>query len=388
MINRGIKILCFVFLISILLLFCYICPNFSRPLKNEEDRINTLILLRIIEDGGNLDTNVTRAEFAKIIVRASEDKDKISDNLSEAVCSDVSIDTPYASYIKNVIENGYMFTYLGGIFKPYDYVTFDDLSRACLRLLSYTNEDFRGNQVIGRNLKFRSIGLNENIDRNDAEIITKRDIINGIYNTLKEKSKDSDEVYGKKIFDKLIIDSDKELNAAEYVESNTKGPYFAKSVDGLEFPFEVTNQNIYINAIKASFEELKSDIINFGYAIYYLDLNNKIIHAYTERQDVSAPIVVRKGYIYKIYYAASNMLVPYRVDIDKYKYMIDSEETKFAFSASGSFKEDDYIVYLCNKMNDVTSAYTGIDGKITYKDDETEPYHGSIIVAFGIDSIK
>lgn len=388
MIYRSIKNLCFILLIFILMLFCYICPSFSRALKSEEDRIDTLILLHIIEDGGNLDTNVTRAEFAKIIVRASENKDKISDNLSEAVCNDVSINTPYASYIKNVIENGYMFTYLGGIFKPYDYVTFDDLSRACLKLLSYANEDFRGNQVIGRNLKFRSLGLNENIDRNDGEIITKRDIVNGIYNTLKEKSKDSEEVYGKKIFDKLIVDSDKELNATEYIESNTKGPYFAKSVDDLEFPFEVTKQNIFINAVKASMEELKNDIVDFGYAIYYLDLNNKIVHAYTERQDVSAPIVVRKGYIYKIYYAASSMLVPYRVDIDKYKYMIDSEETKFAFSASGSFKEDDYIVYLCNKMNDVTSAYLESDGKVTHKDDETEPYHGSIIVAFSIDSIK
>ena len=292
------------FKLIVLLLFCIfslILPNYSKSLKTEEDRINSLVLLKIIEDGGNLNSNVTRAEFSKIIIRASEERDKISDNLLEAVCNDVNIDTPYAAYIKKSIEKGYMFTYLGGFFKSYDYVTFDDLSRACLALLSYTNDDFRGNQVIGRNLKFKSLALNENIDKTDSEVLTKIDIINGIYNTLKENVKETDDVYGIKIFDKLIIDSDKEINASEYKESRVKGPYVARNESELDIPFEITKYNVYINAVNASFEELKDDIINFGYVIYYLDYDNKSIVAYSERQDVSSPVVLRKGYIYKIY---------------------------------------------------------------------------------------
>lgn len=369
------------------MIFSIIIPNYSKSLKTEEDRINTLILLKIIEDAGNLDTNVTRAEFSKILVRASEDRDKVSDTLSEAVCNDVSIDTPYAAYIKKTIDRGYMFTYLGGLFKPYDYVTFDDLSRACLALLSYTNDDFRGNQVIGRNLKFRSLGLAENIDKADLEALTKIDIINGIYNTLKENVKDSDDVYGQAVFDKLIIDSDKELNASEYKESKIEGPFVAKNESELDIPFEITKHNVYINAISASIDELKDDIVNFGYAIYYLDLDNKSVVAYTERQDVSSPVVLRKGYIYKIYYAASNMLIPYRVDIDNYKYMLDSEEAKFSFSANGKYREDDYVIYLCNKMNDISSIYLDENGKTVYKSDEAEPYNGSIILVFHANSI-
>jgi hypothetical protein len=82
------------------------------------------------------------------------------------------------------------------------------------------------------------------------------------------------------------------------------------------------------------------------------------------------------------------MLIPYRVDIDKYKYYIDSEEAKYSFSASGSFKEDDYVVYLLNKMNDVTTAYRDSDGKIVYENDESEPYNGSIIMAYDISLIR
>ena len=370
-----------------LCIFSLILPNYSKSVKIEEDRINSLVQLKIIEDGGNLNSNVTRAEFSKIIIRASEDREKISDNLSEAVCNDVSIDTPYAAYIKQSIQKGYMFTYLGGLFKPYEYVTFDDLSRACLALLSYTNDDFRGNQVIGRNLKFKSLDLNDNIEKNDSEVLTKIDIINGIYNTLKENIKDTDDIYGLKIFDKLIIDSDKELNASEYKENNIKGPYVARNESDLDIPFETTKHNVYINTISASIEELKDDIVNFGYVIYYLDFDNKSIVAYSERQDVSSPVILRKGYIYKIYYAASNMLIPYRVDIDNYKYMLDSEEVKFSFSANGKYREDDYVIYLCNKMNDISSTYLDESGKVVYKSDESEPYNGSIILVFNANSI-
>ena len=378
----------FIVVIAIFFLISNIFSSFGRSLKNEEDRINTLILLKIIEDGSNLDSNVTRAEFSKMIVRASENRNKITDSVSEAVCNDVSIDTPYASYIKESINKGYTFLYLGSLYKPYDFVTYNDLTRACLALLNYTNDDFRGNQVVGRNLKFEGLGLNENIDKKEDELVTKADIINGIYNTLKECVKDTDTVYGTKVFDKLIIDSDNELNASEYKKSNVVGPFFAKNEDDLDIPFEITKHNVYINALSASIDDLKYDIGSYGYAIYYLDLDNKTICAYTERQDISAPIVVKKGYIYKIYYAASNMLVPYRVDIDNYKYMLDSEEARFAFSANGSFKEDEYIIYLCNKMNDVTRAYLESDGSITYKDEESEPYNGSIIIAFSSNEIK
>ena len=344
--------------------------------------------LKIIEDTGNLDKPVTRAEFSKFIIRASKFRENTSEFITEDVCNDVYSITPYAPYIKKALEEGYMFTYLGGFFKPDEFVTYNDLSRACLALLSYKNEDFRGNQVIGRNLKFKSLGLDENIDKNDSDILTKKDIIYGIYNTLKEKVKDSENIYGKTVFPDLIIDGDKEINASEYIKNDVTGPFFAKKYDDLNLDFELNSNNVYINGVKSKSDELKYDIEAYGYAIYYIDNDNKIIYAYTERQDIAAPIMVRKGYVYKIYYNASNMLIPYRVDIDDYKYFLDSEEAKFSFSANGSFKEDDHIVYLCNKMNDISSAYLDEQGKIVYENDESELYNGSIIAAYDISLVK
>lgn len=388
----------------------------SKPVKTENDKLETIVTLKIMEDLGNLDKPVERAEFAKIIVRASKFRENTPEFISEDVCNDVSSITPYAPYIKKVLDEGYMFTYLGGSFKPKEYVTYSDLTRASLALLTYTNDDFRGNQVIGRNLKFESLGLDENIENKGYAVLNKKDIINGIYNTLKEKIKNSNTIYGTSIFKDLIIDSDNEINASEYIKKDIKGPNFIKNIDQVDTSFEIGDNNVYINGVKSKKSDLAYDIETYGYAICYIDNINNILYAYTERQDIAAPVMLRKGYVYKVYYSASNFFIPYRVDIDNYKYYLESEEAKFAFSANGSFKEDDYIIYLCNKMNDISSAYIGIkevevedndentdeDGnteninsKITsykegiiYENDDIEKYNGSIIMAYNISLIK
>ena len=91
---------------------------FSKPVKTENEKLESLVTLKILEDLGNLDKPVERAEFAKIIVRSSKFRENTPEYINEDVCNDVSSKTPYAPYIKKVLDEGYMFTYLGGIFKP------------------------------------------------------------------------------------------------------------------------------------------------------------------------------------------------------------------------------------------------------------------------------
>ncbi len=414
--NKNIIKNCIRILLIIIIVLQQAFFLLAKTVKTENDKFETLVILNIIEDIGNLDKPVERAEFAKFIVRASKFRENTPEYINEDVCNDVSSIIPYAPYIKRVLDEGYMFTYLGGFFKPNEFVTYNDLTRACLALLSYTNEDFRGNQVIGRNLKFESLGLNENIEKHENDVLNKKDIINGIYNTLKEKVKDSDNIYGKIVFKDLIIDGDKEINASEYIKKDVKGPNFVKNINQIDSIYEINDNNIYINGVKSKKSDLIYDIETYGYAICYFDNVDKMLYVYTERQDIAAPVMLRKGYVYKIYYAASNILIPYRVDIDNYKYYLESEEVKFAFSPSGNFKEDDYIVYICNKMNDVTSAYIGTreieednddstdedesdtnsnslikssnEKQIIYSNDDIEKYNGSIIMAYDISLIK
>lgn len=382
------------YILSLIIISIVLLDNFTlyaRSHKTEEDKIKNkievLYLLRIIDDKDNLDKNITRAEFAKMIIKSTDKKDSAAFSI-ESVANDVGYENIYAGYIKEAVNGAYMYRYVDGSFKPNEYITYSDLARAALTMLGYTNDDFRGNQVLGRNLKFKSLELGKDIDKEATEVLTKMDVINGIYDTLKENIKDTSTAYGLKIFDKLIKDEDGELNADELIEKKVEGPFIIKNVDDISVPFEVTKYNVYLNGLLSDMDTVKYDIGNYGYAIFYLDLNNKMVYCYTEREDIKAPIRVLKGYVQGIYYSAKDMTTPYRVDIDLHKYTIESEEMRFAFSSVGKFKENDYVVYLCNKMNDVTSAYLDENGHRVVKNDEAEPYNGSIINAFSYDLFK
>ena len=378
--KKAFKIKVYITLIFSALLFVNTI-NYAKANKTLEDKVEVLYLLNIVDNKENLDKPITRQEFAKMVVKASDDKDKVSGIMMESVCNDVGSDNLYAGYIKNVTDEGHMFFYLGGLFKPYDYVTYSDLTRAMLSLLGYVGDDFTGNQVMSRNLKYESLKLNDGIDKSGAEVLTKLDVLKGIYNTLKGNIKDAKDVYGLKIFDKLILDSDNELNADNAIPKKVEGPFVIKDKGSIEAPFEITKNNVYLNGVKSNIDEVKLDIDNYGYAIFYLDLDRKYIYSYTERDDVMAPIRVEKGYVQDINYAASDMTTPYRIDINSNKYYIESEEMKFAFSALGNIRVGDYIIYLCNKMNDVTNAYIDSDGIVVRNNEEEEVYKGSIIYA-------
>lgn len=378
---RKLNIKSILIVLTILLLLCpkalYADSNLSIDKKSD-----ALYIMEIIDNRDNLDEPVKRSEFAKMIVKMSDSKDKISGIITESVCNDVSIDNPYAGFIKEATDKGHMFLYLGGYFKPDEYVIYSDLSRAMLSLLGYTSEDFRGNQVIGRNSKFESLKLNEGIDKGNSDVLTKSDVIIGMYNTLLEYKKDGKKEYGLTVFDKISVDKDNTLNTDDMINVKVEGPFMIYNPSDVTAPFEITPYNVYLNGLKSDIGIVKEDILNYGYAIFYLDLDREYVYSYTERDDVEAPIKVNKGYIQDIFYSANDLTTPYRVDIESKKYSIASEEMKFAFSPSGSFKIGDYIIYICNKMNDKNKAYLDDEGNVVHNNDDIDVYSGSIINAF------
>ena len=61
---------------------------------------------------------VTRAQFAQMLVNASEYRNITSDHSTVSVYADVPKDNMYASYIRTAVTNGWMTGYLGGVFRP------------------------------------------------------------------------------------------------------------------------------------------------------------------------------------------------------------------------------------------------------------------------------
>lgn len=363
----------FVVLVLILLIsFNNICFS-QNTIAGQEIRTKVLILAGIIDDDNKMYDGVTRAEFAKMISYASSYKDTINQIVSTAVFTDVPITSEYASYIKLCTDQGYITSYLGGLYKPNEFITYKDLIRACLALLGYTNEDFTGNQINGRYQTFCSLDMNVNIDKAKTinEYVLKIDVVNAIYNTLKTNMKSGSKTYGESVFN-LSTTSDGELNATNLVKTKMEGPYLLKRGESfnLALPFDFKTANFIMNGYGTNISEINRELANNGFVIYYYNTTTKTVYIYKTGVAIDASVNVTKGYVVNIFYSATDDLTPTHVEIDNSLYYLGSSDVKFAFSYYGTLKVGDQIIFIYN----VNSSSTG--------DDDSETYAGTITSAF------
>lgn len=364
------------FIALIVVLGIMVSPNtiFAASAAGQEMRTQILYLTDIVENDNGMNDPITRGEFARMAVKASAYKDATADISASSSFQDVDISYPYASFIKTATREGYISSYLGGYFKPMEYVTYKDLIRACLALLGYTNEDFKGNQVNGRYQLFCSLRLNDNVDKELNAYVSKKDCVNAIYNTLKTNKKGGS-TYGPSVFDKLKVNSDGELSASGLIKAKLEGPFILKKGGealNLALPFDMTTANMFINGVSANVEEVMRELNNKGYLVYYYNKTTKTVYIYKEGTSLESSTMVRKGYINHIYYNASDTITPTRVEIDLSNYDLGNSEMKFAFSYAGTLHVGDQIIFIYNKSTNTNNededatADIGVEGTITF----------------------
>ena len=332
--------------------------SFAATTAGQEMRTQVLYLADIITNDNFMNDFITREEFSRMVVKASKYKDAVNNYDTTTAFGDVDASNQYASYVKIATKEGYMTSYLGGIFKPLDYVSFKDLIRACLALLGYSNTDFKGSQIQGRYELFCSLKMNENIDKGINDFVTKKDCVNAIYNTLKTKSKDSNSVYGTTVFKDLSVNSDGDLNATGLTKTKLEGPFILKRGEAfnLAIPFDITTANIFINGTSQTLEQTMRELNNSGYLVYYYNTTTKTIYVYKEGTTLESSVLVKKGYVNHIYYSASDTVTPTRVEIDLSYYNLSGSEVKFAFSYSGTIHVGDQIIFIYKKSSDAANS--------------------------------
>ena len=282
---------------------------------------------RVIELSGIMDTygageSVTRGEFAQMLVKASDQRSVVSSTSNVSVFSDVPKDSEYASYIRIAAQEGWMSGYLGGLFKPDEYITMQDATKAILALLGYTDEDFTGDQVNGRKAQFEFLELNEEIDRESDEVLTKSDCINLFYNLLRTESKGSTTIYGSILDCELTEDG--EINPLNMVDNR------------------------------------------FG--VIYWNSSTKTVWYYSaDSDDEDTGRVVVRGEVTHIYYNSADVMVPSSVLLDnddeedpQAEYVLSSSEMQYAFSMYGTVQVGDDVVLICEKT-------TNSDGEPSYQ---------------------
>ena len=327
--------------------------------------------------------SVTRADFAKMLVKASSYRENLpTSNVS--VYADVPATDPNAVYIRIAAREGWMSGYLGGKFKPEDPVLYKDAVKAILTMLGYTDDDFTGDLVSSRISKFNYLELNEDVSRQAADEVNQTDCMNIFYNLLKTKKKDSNEIYGT-ILD-CELNSDGEINPITILDDERKGPILVHKNFSVSqsVPFDTEDANVFLNGVASTLSAVKSAQQQAGFAVLYYNVKSKTIWAYTtmgwDNDDNSGnnSYILLKGEIKNIYYKSTDVMTPTSVrievdqansddsfdtseDVDSDGYLtisLDSSELQYMFAIYGDLEVGDDVVLVCNRNG---SSYTAVD---------------------------
>lgn len=320
-------------------------------------RNNVIKLCGITDTEGDLTREVTRGEFAKLLVLSSSYKDSAAQS-NLAAANDVPASNEYAPYIRIALSQGWMRNYLGGQFKPEEPVKMQDATKAILTLLGYADTDFSGDLVAERLATFNALELNEQLGQKaQTDVLTLQDCINIFYNLLKASPKEGSGIYGS-LFD-LTLASDGEIDPNDLMESSMTGPLLVRNLDELDkaVPFDLEGANLYFNGYSSRYMSYESAIRQNGWLVIYYNEGNHTVWAYGEDFGDSQYHVVR-GSITKIYYEADNIVTPSSIVLDdNTTYALGSSEVKFMLGINGDIGLDDDVILICQ-----TNEYEDADG--------------------------
>lgn len=342
-------------------------PMTAEASNNLDYRKKVIGVAGIMSVSTGMDQQVTRAEFARMLVNASTYRDYLPTSSAVSVYADVPKTSEYAASIRIAAEQKWMVGYLGGQFRPDQPITLQEAVRGILGLLGYSNEDFTGNTSGARMSKYYALELNSEVDLKSSEILTRNDCVNLFYNLLRTEDK-TGKVYGTALG--CEINSDGEVNPMGLADNNLKGPKLVPKGRQLGdyVPFNVQQATIFVDGEASSYESLKS-IISGSYIVVYYNTTAKTIWAYVADDDgdgVQSGRCAVRGTISNIYYNSTDVMTPTAVyldgDDDK-EFKLGNSEMQFAFSIYGSLRVGDNVTLICEKTtnSDGNATYTVID---------------------------
>lgn len=329
-----------------------------------EMRKKVVSLLGILNTG-SYEAAVTREEFARMLVNASEYRASAKSVSNVSVFSDVNRESEYAYDIRIAAQNGWMSGYLGGVFKPQEPVSMKDAVKAVLAVLGYENSDFSGNLQENRMARFSNLSLDSNIYREADELLTKEDCINLFYNLMKAKSKSGSQ-YGSSVFD-LTYNTDGEVNTSSILDNSLKGPKIlnqsSRNLKSL-VPFSLDKATMFLNGESSD----ASEINDYATVIYYHEAT-KTIFAYSDGGENKG---ATEGRIKAIYYSSTDPFTPTTVVLDSYNqdnedgdgdtFVLKDSELQYLFSVYGDFKVGDDVAIVWEKSGtDENATYTAVD---------------------------
>jgi len=301
---------------------------------------------------------VTRQDFARMLIMASKYREVLGNTSNISVYNDVKSNSEYASAIRLCAENNLMTGYLGGLFKPTQFVTVAEAAKGLLGLLGYTKEDFAGDEYNKRMAMYASAGLGEYVGKAANENITGADCINMFYNLMCANMKNG-QAYASVLG--ASVDSSGEVNPLTMVDNTLKGPKYIKTKTDLDdyIPFSGDKASVFVDGDATTWTDFRNGIGD-GYVVYYSS-TAKTVWAYGDSASTVGEKYFVKGKIESLVYKDANTMTPSAVilDSESVEYKLTTSDMQYAFSIYGSMKVGEEVVLIVIQEN--SSNYTVVD---------------------------
>lgn len=308
----------------------------------------------------NLSKTVTRAEFAKMIVMASDYKDLVQTDSYSSPYKDVPAKHWAAPYIRIAVSKGLMSGYSNGTFRPDSLMTLEQGVNSVLLLLGYTQSDFAGAFPYAQMNVYSSNGLSENIVGGIGSSMTKGDAANLIYNMMGTTIKDGSKTYAERLG--YSLNDSGQVDYAEIISDNMNGPYTVKSSNwAAELGMSSSELMIYKNGSVVTASDVKT------YDILYYSQSKGTVWIYDDK-------------VTGIYESASpNQNAVTSVTVSGTEYALESAAAFSALSSTGTLKIGSAVTLLLGKnggvadavssavINDSTVVYVTETGTKTYE---------------------
>jgi len=352
--NKPINKIIICLLAAIFLLTLSAFASEDKPVSASSETINVIKLLEIAngDESGNMNYEkpVTRAEFVKMAINASANKETAANiRLNISLFPDVKNSYWGAGYISVAINNGLVTGYIDGTFKPNNNVTLEEAVTIVLRLLGYTNADLIGTYPSAQLQKYTDLELDDGIYAIKGDNLTREECMILIYNALSAKTKQGS-VYCETLG--YSVNNEGKLDYIALLEDKLSSPIIVADTENIfddtEFS-ENKNTKYILNNTEADKTSVKS-----GDVVYYSEIINTV---FIYRKTATGIVT-----------SSNNSTVT----VSGKTFNIATSLAKSKFSLGGEFNESKAFVTLILGINDnVVDVVKGDIDRISENDDNT-----------------
>ena len=222
------------------------------------------------EQASALSTALTRGQLAKLLVAFSAYRESAAtQGNTGTLFTDVDSGNEYAPYIRIAVQQGWLSGYTDGSFRPDNAVTLEEAVTAILKLMGYKMTDLSGSFPNAQLNKASELGLRNQVDRSQGEVLNYEECALLFYNALTANTA-SGSAYGSSLGFTI---SNGQVDTSSVMLKSLKGPFVAG--DTVQLPF--VPKMVYRNDKASESAELNK------YDVYYYSESLQTLWVYTRR---------------------------------------------------------------------------------------------------------